>query len=120
MGSVVYVVGLDIDTLEGQVIRIFGIDQTDYQTALSTVSSQLNVEATDSISEAKFVYDAIVRQTGYLAGSDSRVDSPSFQSGRWGSKYGRNAAHLQEESEPPQAMVDESVYWISIEILARK
>ena len=119
MASVAYIEGLDVDAMEGQVIRLFGTDLADYET-LRTVGNRLNVEATDSNSEARTVYHAVIRQTGRLAGSDTQVDSPSFQSGRWGEKIGRNIARLQAESEPPQAMVDASDYWVSIEILSRR
>jgi len=116
-GDVIEIEGEEINTIAGEIIRIFGTDEKDYGSALLTVNKLLTLNAQDSSTEETTRYAARVTHTGYLSGASVTSDTPVFPSNRWAQKIDQTLPKLLFDSEPPQDMVDTCSYFVTLEVL---
>ena len=116
-GDVIEIKGERINTIAGEIIKMFGTDEKDYGSALLTVNKRLTLNAQDSSTEETTRYAARVTHTGYLSGASVPSDTPVFPSSRWALKIGQRLPKLVLDSEPPPVMVDTCSYFVTLEVL---
>jgi hypothetical protein len=102
--------GNNADRLARERITLFMISKTDYQ-SLKKVDKNIKLFVQDRSSGRIFLYDAQVKDTGYVTGSGLDYDDRlyAFHSGR-------ATPLIEGPAAPPATTIKKSKYWATVEV----
>jgi len=107
----------DSDDLKGQLIYVLGTDERQLSPRLRSLNGNFVVEVTDQSTRNTVLYEAEVRQTGYLPGAATPAPAPVLTTpARWALKIGSTYPTLRSAEIPPARVLETSAYWVSIQL----